>query len=124
MELGALVGGRAEVIGSEATIEEAAAAMVEAGIDALAVISGRNLAGIITERDLIRVIGEDADPTEELVEDWMTESPDTFTPDVDVTEAAAWMLETGYRHMPVMDDGELAGIASIRDVLWAMVEGS
>ena len=124
MELGALVGGRAEVIGSEATIEEAAAAMVEAGIDALAVISGRNLAGIITERDLIRVIGEDADPTEELVEDWMTESPDTFTPDVDVTEAAAWMLETGYRHMPVMDDGELAGIASIRDVLWVMVEGS
>ena len=124
MELGALVGGRAEVIGSEATIEEAAATMVKAGIDALAVISGRSLAGIITERDLIRVIGEDADPTEELVEDWMTESPDTFTPDVDVNEAAAWMLETGYRHMPVMDDGELAGIASIRDVLWAMVEGS
>lgn len=124
MNLGALVGGRAEVIGTEATVEEAATAMVTAGIGALAVVRGRNLVGIITERDLVRLVGEDADPTEELVEDWMTEGPDTFAPDVDVTEAAAWMLETGYRHMPVMDEGELAGIVSIRDVLWALVEGS
>ena len=123
MKLGALVGGRAEVIGTEATIEDAAKAMVDAGIGALAVVHGRELAGILTERDLVRVIHDDADPADELVEDWMTEGPDTFAPDVEVTEAAAWMLETRYRHMPVMDDGELMGIVSIRDVLWAMVEG-
>ena len=53
----------------------------------------------------------------------MTPAPDTFSPDVDVEEAAAWLIETGYRHLPVMRDGELLGIASIRDLLWAMVEG-
>ena len=46
---------------------------------------------------------------------------DTFGPDVEVHEAAAWLLEMGYRHMPVMADGELLGIVSIRDILWAII---
>ncbi len=123
MNLGALVGGRAEVIGTEATLEEAAEAMVEAGTGSLAVVRGRALAGIFTERDLVRAVAEEADTAEVLVEEWMTEAPDTFSPDVDVEEAAAWMLETGYRHMPVMEGDELLGIVSIRDVMWAIVEG-
>ena len=36
----------------------------------------------------------------------------------------AWLLEVGYRHMPVMDEGELLGIVSIRDILWAITSGS
>jgi CBS domain-containing protein len=59
----------------------------------------------------------------ELVSKWMADAPDTFSPDVEVEEAAAWLLEVGYRHMPVMADGELLGIVSIRDILWAMVGG-
>ncbi len=123
MKLGSLVGGSASVIGQEATLEDAARAMVDDGTGSLAVIEGRALVGILTERDIVRAVAEDADPAEALVQDWMTEEPDTFLPDVDVDEAAAWLLETGYRHLPVVTGDELLGVVSIRDLLWAMVEG-
>lgn len=97
--------------------------MVKAGVGSAGVIDGPALVGIITERDILRGIADDVDLDSALVADFMTPSPDTFAPTVDVEEAAAWLLETGYRHLPVMRDGELLGIASIRDLLWAMVEG-
>ena len=121
MKLGALVGGSATVIGSEATLGDAAEALVEAGVGSLGVIVDRALVGIITERDLVRALSEGADPESDTGADWMADAPDTFSPDVDVTEAARWLLEVGYRHMPVMDEGELLGIVSIRDILWAIV---
>jgi CBS domain-containing protein len=121
MKLGALVGGAATVIGIEATLGDAAEALVHDGVGSLGVISDRMLIGIITERDLVRAMAEGADPETALVTDWMADAPDTFSPDVDVDEAARWLLEVGYRHMPVMDDGELLGIVSIRDILWAIL---
>jgi CBS domain-containing protein len=116
MKLGALVGGSATVIGSEATLGDVAVAL-----GSLGVIVDRQLVGIITERDLVRAVATGADPETELVADWMAEAPDTFSPDVEVEEAARWLLEVGYRHMPVMSDGELLGIVSIRDLLWALL---
>ena len=62
-------------------------------------------------------------PAEEVVRDWMTGDPDTFSPETDVEEAASWLLEAGYRHMPVMEGDELLGVVSTRDLLWAIVEG-
>jgi len=121
MKLGSLVGGSATVIGREATVAEAAEALITDGVGSLAVVEGRRLVGIFTERDVVRAVSEGADPEEEVVEDWMSETPDTFGPDVEVREAAAWLLEMGYRHMPVMQDGELLGIVSIRDILWAII---
>ena len=121
MKLGALVGGSAMVIGSEATLGDAAMALVQDGVGSLGVISDRALVGIITERDLVRALAAGVDPEAETVADWMAEAPDTFSPDVEVEEAARWLLEVGYRHMPVMSDGELLGIVSIRDLLWALL---
>ena len=121
MKLGSLVGGSATVIGREATVAEAAEALITDGVGSLAVVEGRRLVGIITERDVVRAVSEGADPEDEVVEDWMSETPDTFGPDVEVREAAAWLLEMGYRHMPVMQEGELLGIVSIRDILWAII---
>jgi CBS domain-containing protein len=121
MKLGALVGGSATVIGSEATLGDVAVALVHDGVGSLGVIVDRHLVGIITERDLVRAVATGADPETEVVADWMAESPDTFSPDVEVEEAARWLLEVGYRHMPVMADGELLGIVSIRDLLWALL---
>jgi CBS domain-containing protein len=121
MKLGSLVGGSATVIGREATVAEAAEALINDGVGSLAVVEGRLLVGIITERDVVRAVSEGADAEEEVVADWMSDAPDTFGPDVEVREAAAWLLEMGYRHMPVMQDGELLGIVSIRDILWAII---
>lgn len=121
MKLGSLVGGAAMVIGSEATLGDAAEALVQDGVGSLGVIVDRNLVGIITERDLVRAVAAGVDTETELVSAWMADAPDVFSPDVDVEEAARWLLEVGYRHMPVMDEGELLGIVSIRDILWAIV---
>jgi CBS domain-containing protein len=124
MQLHSLVGGAAEIIGPEATLAAAAAGMVDESADCLAVVDGRDLVGIITERDLVLAICEGVDPDDEVVSAWMSEAPDTFAPDVMVREAVAWLMETGYRHLPVMADGELLGIVGIRDLLWALAQDS
>jgi len=121
MKLAALVGGSATVIGPEATLGDAAEALVADGVGSLGVVADRRLVGIITERDIVRAIAAGAESEEEDVASWMSDAPDTFAPEVDVEEAAAWLLEVGYRHMPVMEDGELLGIVSIRDILWAII---
>jgi CBS domain-containing protein len=123
MKLGALVGGSATVIGPEATVADAAEILIGSGVGSLGVVDDRRLIGIITERDVVRAVSDGADPEDEAVQDWMSDAPDTFSPDVDCEEAAAWLLEVGYRHMPVMDDGELLGIVSIRDILWSIISG-
>ncbi|MCJ7725778.1 MAG: CBS domain-containing protein [Acidimicrobiia bacterium] len=123
MKLGALVGGSATVIGPEATVADAAEILVSGGVGSLGVVDERKLIGIITERDVVRCVSAGQDPEQEPVSDWMSDAPDTFSPDVDCEEAAAWLLEVGYRHMPVMDDGELLGIVSIRDILLSIISG-
>lgn len=122
MHLSALVSGTAELIGSEATLAEAAERMIEQSVDALAVVSDRSVVGLFTEHDLTVAVADGAEVEEESIEEWMTESPDTFSPDTSVDEAVAWLLETGYRHMPVMADGELLGIVGIRDLMWALAQ--
>ena len=120
MKLRAMVGGRADVCGLETTLQEVAEAMLAAKVGSIGVIEGRALVGIVTERDVLRAAATGVDLGAEPVQDWMTDDPDVFSPDVEVAEAAQWLLETGYRHMPVMENGELLGILSIKDILWAV----
>ena len=52
----------------------------------------------------------------------MTPAPDTVEADLEVSEAAMWMAATGYRHLPITDGDKLIGVASVKDVLWALTE--
>jgi CBS domain-containing protein len=122
MRLHALVGGTTEIIGPEGTLADAAESMADQESDYVVVIDNRELVGILTERDLVVAISEGVDLGAALVEEWMSESPDTFKPDVTVGEAVAWLLETGYRHLPVMAEGELLGVVTIRDLMWALTQ--
>jgi len=122
MQLSALVSGNAEVIGSEATLAEAADRMVGQEVDALAVVSGRKLVGLFTEHDLAKSVAEGAALDSETLVTWMTESPDVFPPATTVDDAVAWLMETGYRHLPVMDGPDLMGIVGIRDLVWALAQ--
>lgn len=121
MKLHGLVGGRAEVCGPETTLRDAADAMFDAGVGSIAVIDGPRLVGILTERDFLRAAAEGADPEEEQVRYWMTADPDIASPQSEVRDAAKWMLEIGYRHLPVMEENELLGIVSIKDLLWVLL---
>ena len=122
MRLHALVGGTTEIIGPEGTLSDAAESMADQGVDYVIVIDNRELVGILTERDLVLAVADGADLGAALVEEWMSEAPDTFKPDVTVSEAVAWLLETGYRHLPVMAEEELLGLVTIRDLMWALTQ--
>ena len=120
--MGDLVTGRPHICGPETTLVEAARAMSEAGHGSLGVVEGRRLVGVLTERDLVRAMAEGGEPEFEPVRKWMGRDPDSFSPSTDVVEAAQWILQSGYRHLPVMADGELLGIVSIRDLLRTVLE--
>ncbi len=121
MRIATLVGGGAEIVGPEATLSDVAKTMADHEVGAVAVVDRTGLIGICTDRDLAMAIGVGSGP-DEAVSTCMTESPDTVDPEIRVSDAAAWMLETGYRHLPVVSGGELLGIIDVRDVLWALVK--
>ena len=85
-------------------------------VGSVVVVDDDRAVGILTERDLVRIaaVGRRA---RETVADWMTADPDSVGPDVDATTAFASLAEHGYRHIPVVDDGQLVGIVSMRDLM-------
>ena len=76
--------------------------------------------GSLASRIPLRRRSDGCDP-ETPVSERMASAPDTIDADAPVREAALWMLETGYRHLPVVENDELLGIIDSRDVLWAVV---
>ena len=122
MQIKELVAGEVFSVGPEVTMRQAASAMIEARIGSVAVEADGTLLGILTERDVTRAVAEGADVENDPVSEWMTGYPDTFSPDMEVEEAADWMLAADYRHLPVIDRGSMIGMVSIKDVLWALTE--
>jgi CBS domain-containing protein len=95
----------------------AASKMQFEAIGSLAVLRQGSFAGIITERDLVRAMAEDADPATTPVAAYMTEEPIVASPEDGTQEAAARMVALGIRHLPVLVGGEVVGMVSIRDLL-------
>lgn len=122
MEVKELLGGAAQMCDSTTTMAAAAEVMAREGVGSLGVKGREGLSGIVTERDVLRAVAAGADPAKEVVTSWMTPNPDTVDASMSVDDAAVWMVAAGYRHLPVMEDGDVLGIASIKDVLWAITE--
>lgn len=95
--------------------------MAERGHGSVAVIDGRDLVGILTERDIVGALAAGVDIESTPVRDRMAVDPDVFGPDTDVFEAGEFLLESGYRHLPVVEDGVLLGVVSLRDLLGAVL---
>ncbi len=115
-----LVGGEVIWVAPDATIRNAAVSMKDNGVGSVAIEVDGALEGILTERDVLDAVAVGADLDLETVGKWMTAYPDSIDPDMQVTEAAEWMLASGYRHIPVTDGSRILGMISIKDVLWAM----
>jgi CBS domain-containing protein len=106
------------------TIGETAQKMVERGVSSAVVSDYGTLIGIVTERDLTRAVAGRVHTSEARVREWMTSDPITLGPDASADEAAKIMLDNGFRHVPIVDDGRAVGIVSIRDVArWSTEEG-
>jgi CBS domain-containing protein len=105
------------------TVAEAATVMGERKIGSALVMDGDNLAGIFTERDIVRALGEHFDAAGHPVSEWMTANPMTVPPDTPTKDALQTMLERGFRHLPVAEGDRVVGIVSMRDLTRAGVEG-
>jgi CBS domain-containing protein len=97
------------------SIGEAAEKMMGAGVGAVVVTEDLvRIIGIITERDILRAVSQRARAAEARVRQWMTENVITIEPETGVDEAAKMMFERNFRHLPVVKDGRLLGIVSLR----------
>jgi CBS domain-containing protein len=95
---------------------EAAKRMVARGVGAVLVMEGDRLEGILTERDLMRAVATGYSDDAQ-VRDWMTRQPETVEASDATDHAASLMIHGGFRHLPVVDQGRVAGIISIRDLM-------
>src|SRR3954468_14266357 len=99
------------------TIADVSARMGDRKVGSIVVVDDARPVGILTERDMIKIAASGTDTSIAKVSEWMTENPDTVEPDVDVDDAFHRLTEHGYRHMPVVDNGKLVGIVSLRDLV-------
>jgi CBS domain-containing protein len=103
-----------------ATLRQAAQAMTDAKVGMVLVLDDdEKLAGVLTERDILRTVAESTDPDAGPVSDAMTRDVVTVAPDWEVYEAAAEMAARNFRHLVVTDDSGIVGVVSVRDVLLA-----
>jgi CBS domain-containing protein len=100
----------------ETPVTAAAAAMVAANVGSAVVMQGKFLAGILTERDILRAAASGADLSASAVSEWMTPDPQSASPDTAVESAAQIMLLNGFRHLPVVEGRTVCGVVSLRDL--------
>jgi len=106
-------------VAPEDTLGEVAERMTAKNVGAVVVKDFGRLIGILTERDLLKAMAARVHTSEARVRQWMTEDPVTVTADTPLDEAAQIMLDNGFRHLPVMDEGQVVGVVSLRRVVAA-----
>ncbi len=105
------------------TVAEAARLMKQSKFGAVMVVENGTLVGIFTERDaLFRVIAEGRDPKIVQLAAVMTRDPQTIHPDRPFADALLLMHASGFRHVPVVEDGRPIGMVSARDALGEELE--
>lgn len=109
---------RVITVATDSTVREVLQTLVKHNVGCVVVTRGEDLAGIFTERDaLLRLNVDFEQHLDRPISDLMTPNPATL----EITDKVAYALHKmdvgGYRHIPVLTDGRLTGIISLRDVL-------
>lgn len=105
-------------VGPGHTLREAAALMSRRRVGAAVVMDPDAPGpGIITERDILDSLGSGQDPDRERVADHLTSEMVFASPEWSLEEAAAAMVRGGFRHLVVVEGGEIVGIISVRDIV-------
>jgi CBS domain-containing protein len=106
----------------EATIAELIETLADHNVGALVVSDdGRHVAGIVSERDVVRQLREGAGALDALVSDVMTTDVHVCEPQDSLNDLMRQMTEQRVRHIPVVIDGEMAGLVSIGDAVKARI---
>ncbi len=110
-------------IAADASVREACKLMAEQRVGAVLVMDGEGLEGIFTERDALNhVLAEGLDANATLVAEVMTVNPVTLAPDAAAIDALRLMSEVGFRHIPIVEEGRVFGVISIRDFIGAELQ--
>jgi CBS domain-containing protein len=105
-------------VGTSDNVREVARRMSAWNIGAVAVLDDVQLAGVFSERDLMtRVVAQGLDPDATKVDAVMTRGLVVANPAEHLDDALQKMHSVGSRHLPVVDDGKLVGMISLRDLL-------
>lgn len=99
------------------TLRSAADQMWKQQTGSLVIVEDDAIVGIVTERDVMRAVGRGAEPDRTPIAEVMTRDVITAEPDTHVRDAARLMAQHWIRHLPIVDNGKLAGILSQRDVI-------
>jgi CBS domain-containing protein len=102
---------------------EVAQRMVERDVGAVLVLEGGALAGILTERDMLRAVAAGIQD-DWVVSDWMTRDPETMSPDDTTQHAAVLMIHGGFRHLPLVEGDDVVGMLSIRDLMRVVLDNA
>jgi CBS domain-containing protein len=101
----------------DSTCRDAAKMMEANKISAVLIVTGGRLLGIVTERDLTaKVLAAGLDPDVTRLENVMTPDPVVLAPNDPPSNALELMRVRGFRHLPIVDENEIVGIVSIRDL--------
>jgi CBS domain-containing protein len=117
MKIGELAHRDVVSVAPDQPLRKAAQAMCSAKVGMVVVLDGDRLAGVLSERDILRTVAESADPDVTPVGDVMTREVVTVEPDWEIYEAAAEMAARNIRHLVVSEGEQVVGVVSIRDVL-------
>ncbi|RZQ59923.1 CBS domain-containing protein [Amycolatopsis suaedae] len=102
----------------DTTVTELLAGLAEHNVGALVVLGDEGVAGIVSERDVVRRLNDHGpDLLNRPVSSIMTKVVATCTPEDSVDDLSRLMTERRVRHVPVLTDGKLSGIVSIGDVV-------
>jgi CBS domain-containing protein len=105
-------------VGPGHSLREAARLMADRKVGAAVVLDPESQGvGIFTERDLLESLGRGQDPDTEMVNQHLTSSLVYAAPEWSLEEAAVAMIRGSFRHLVVLDGGEVAGVVSMRDIV-------
>lgn len=105
-------------VGPQDTLQDAARLMAEHDVGSLVVKERHALLGVLTEFDLVRkALANALDVKSRKVEELMTRDLVTVSPGMDVLDAIRLMRDAGVRHLPVMDEGNMVGFITLKDIL-------
>ena len=110
-------------VGPGHSLRAAAKAMAKRGVGAAVVIDPEQPGpGIVTERDILNSIGQGQSPDEEKVADHLSADLTFASPEWSLERAAEAMVRGGFRHLIVVDGGDMIGVLSMRDIVRCWVE--
>ncbi|MDP3919147.1 MAG: CBS domain-containing protein [Nanoarchaeota archaeon] len=101
----------------ELTIIAITQILIKEDVGSLLVVKGNKLLGIVTEKDIVRVLAKGLNPKKIKVDEIMTKRIHSIKPDIDLYEAIKYMKKHKVRRLPVLNKGNLVGMLTFSDIM-------